>query len=69
MLANDHVEEDGRRGRIEPGGAAGRLRGSDDDDTPASPAPNPAPVASRPMELTILHINDHHSNLDSRKKT
>lgn len=42
--------------------------GSDDDDTPASPAPNPAPVASRPMELTILHINDHHSNLDSRKK-
>lgn len=43
--------------------------GSDDDDTPASPAPNPAPVASRPMELTILHINDHHSNLDSKKKT
>lgn len=42
--------------------------GSDDDDTPASPAPNPAPVASRPMELTILHINDHHSNLDSKKK-
>lgn len=40
--------------------------GSDDDDTPASPAP--APVASRPMELTILHINDHHSNLDSKKK-
>ncbi len=40
--------------------------GSDDDDTSASPAPVPA--ASRPMELTILHINDHHSNLDSKQK-
>ena len=42
----------------------------DDDDTPATPAPapTPGPAASRPMELTILHINDHHSNLDSKKK-
>ncbi|MGE8687362.1 MAG: bifunctional metallophosphatase/5'-nucleotidase [Achromobacter sp.] len=49
--------------------------GSDDDDndTPASPAPEqPAPeqpAPARPMELTILHINDHHSNLDAKKKT
>lgn len=44
----------------------------DDDDTSSTPAPEqPAPeqpAASRPMELTILHINDHHSNLDSKKK-
>jgi len=39
--------------------------GSDDDDD-APPAP---PAASRPMELTILHINDHHSNLDSKART
>lgn len=38
--------------------------GNEDDKTPASPAP----AASRPMALTILHINDHHSNLDSKKK-
>ena len=23
----------------------------------------------QPMDLTILHINDHHSNLDSKSKT
>lgn len=45
-----------------------------DDSSPASsgntPSPgNPgSPVASRPMDLTILHINDHHSNLDSKSK-
>ncbi|MEG0002566.1 bifunctional metallophosphatase/5'-nucleotidase [Comamonas sp.] len=26
-------------------------------------------VAAQPMDLTILHINDHHSNLDSKSKT
>lgn len=26
-------------------------------------------IASEPLELTILHINDHHSNLDSKRKT
>ncbi|OAE59587.1 bifunctional metallophosphatase/5'-nucleotidase [Achromobacter insolitus] len=38
----------------------------DDDDTPVEQPEHPAP--GRPMELTILHINDHHSNLDSKKK-
>lgn len=47
--------------------------GDDNDDEPSgNPAPEqPAPeqpAASRPMELTILHINDHHSTLDSKKK-
>ncbi|CAM4263454.1 bifunctional metallophosphatase/5'-nucleotidase [Bordetella muralis] len=37
----------------------------DDDDDNASPTP---PV-SQAMDLTILHINDHHSNLDSKSKT
>ena len=40
----------------------------DDDDSPAPTPPTTPPVAARPMELTILHINDHHSNLDSKKK-
>ena len=31
-----------------------------------SPAP---PVAGQAMDLTILHINDHHSSLDSKNKT
>jgi 5'-nucleotidase len=31
-------------------------------DTPATPT-------AQPMDLTILHINDHHSNLDSKTKT
>ena len=39
----------------------------DDDDSPAPTPPTTPPVAARPMELTILHINDHHSNLDSKK--
>ena len=26
-------------------------------------------IASQPLELTILHINDHHSHLDSKRKT
>lgn len=29
----------------------------------------PAAPTSRAMELTILHINDHHSHLDSKSKT
>lgn len=37
----------------------------DDDDDTSSPTP---PV-SQAMDLTILHINDHHSNLDSKSKT
>ena len=43
---------------------AGCGSGSDDDDD----AP-PPPVASLPMDLTILHVNDHHSNLDSKART
>ncbi|MDQ2147368.1 5'-nucleotidase C-terminal domain-containing protein [Alcaligenaceae bacterium C4P045] len=55
--------------------------GSDDDDdtpvetpTPTQPAPEPAPPpepspTARAIDLTILHINDQHSNLDSRSKT
>ncbi|MCD0505069.1 bifunctional metallophosphatase/5'-nucleotidase [Bordetella petrii] len=42
--------------------------GSGDDDDDDAPPP-PPPVASQPMELTILHVNDHHSNLDSKSKT
>lgn len=36
--------------------------GSDDDNTSEPPV-------AKPLELTILHINDHHSNLDSKSKT
>ncbi|MFA5490752.1 MAG: metallophosphoesterase, partial [Candidimonas sp.] len=36
--------------------------GSGDDDAPEPPV-------AQPLELTILHINDHHSNLDSKSKT
>lgn len=43
---------------------AGCGSGSDDDDDDAPP-----PVASAPMDLTILHVNDHHSNLDSKART
>lgn len=35
--------------------------GSDDDDTPQAPA-------ATPWTLTVLHINDHHSNLDGKSK-
>ncbi len=45
---------------------AGCGGGDDDDDKPVEQPEQPAP--GRPMELTILHINDHHSNLDSKKK-
>jgi len=38
----------------------------DDDDDDTSP---PTPPVSQAMDLTILHINDHHSNLDSKSKT
>jgi len=44
--------------------------GSDGDGAGPGPAPGPAPVpVAQPMELTILHINDHHSNLDAKSKT
>lgn len=49
--------------------------GDDGDDTPAPEQPAPEqpapeqPAPARPMELTILHINDHHSTLDGRNKT
>lgn len=39
---------------------------SDDDDTPPV---TEAPAEPRPLELTILHINDQHSTLDSRTTT
>src|SRR5690554_949611 len=32
-------------------------------------SPEPAPVTPQALDLTILHINDHHSHLDSREKT
>src|SRR5690606_2037127 len=38
----------------------------DDDDDDIS---SPTPPVSQAMDLTILHINDHHSNLDSKSKT
>lgn len=52
---------------------------SDDDDKPQpeptptptptpTPEPEPAPTA-RAIDLTILHVNDHHSNLDARSRT
>ncbi|CAG9167374.1 bifunctional UDP-sugar hydrolase/5'-nucleotidase [Cupriavidus respiraculi] len=36
------------------------------DDAPAPPAPGPQPPATeaKPLSLTILHVNDHHSHLD-----
>jgi len=56
--------------------AAGVLTacGGDDDDDKApaeppvteQPAPGPAQPISRAMDLTILHINDQHSNLDAK---
>ncbi|WP_144636672.1 bifunctional metallophosphatase/5'-nucleotidase [Bordetella genomosp. 13] len=44
--------------------------GSDhDDDDQATTPPVETPVAGEPMDLTILHIDDHHSNLDSKART
>nr|WP_226953004.1 5'-nucleotidase C-terminal domain-containing protein [Mesopusillimonas faecipullorum] len=37
------------------------------DNNDSREAPHPLPAQS--LELTILHINDHHSNLDSKNKT
>ena len=39
-------------------------RGSSDGDGDTTPPP----PAAKPLELTILHINDHHSNLDGKNK-
>src|SRR5690606_25750421 len=46
--------------------AAGVLAacGGDGNDTE-----QPLPPEKQPLALTILHINDHHSNLDSKDKT
>lgn len=38
--------------------------GGDDDDAVVVPQPEP-----QPLELTILHINDHHSTLDGKTAT
>lgn len=39
------------------------------DDEAAAPPPPPAPPAAQPLNLTILHINDHHSTLDAKSRT
>ena len=38
--------------------------GGDDDNTPPAPA-----VVAKPLELTIAHVDDTHSNLDSMNRT
>ncbi|RYX91034.1 MAG: bifunctional metallophosphatase/5'-nucleotidase [Comamonadaceae bacterium] len=44
--------------------------GGDDITSPAAPIPGVPPVvAPQPLDLTILHIDDHHSSLDSKAKT
>lgn len=42
--------------------------GSDGGTTTPAPNPTPAPAQAQPLDLTILHINDHHSTLESRTK-
>ncbi len=42
--------------------------GSDGGTTTPAPNPTPAPAQAQPLDLTILHINDHHSTLESRAK-
>ncbi|MBN9473260.1 MAG: 5'-nucleotidase C-terminal domain-containing protein [Burkholderiales bacterium] len=43
---------------------AGCLSSGDDDPVPVNPEPQ-----ARPLALTILHINDHHSHLDATSST
>ncbi len=43
--------------------------GSSSDDNSSTTPETPPPAQAQPLELTILHINDHHSNLDSKSKT
>lgn len=58
-------------------GALSACGGNTDDSAPASSndpvpevkPPKPEQPEPKPLELTILHINDHHSNLDSQRKT
>ena len=38
--------------------------GGDDDNVPSTP-----PVVAKPLELTIVHVDDSHSNLDSMNRT
>ncbi|WP_338617562.1 5'-nucleotidase C-terminal domain-containing protein [Pigmentiphaga sp. CHJ604] len=44
--------------------AAGCLSSGDDDLIPVNPEPQ-----GRPLALTILHVNDHHSHLDATSAT
>ncbi len=44
--------------------AAVTLAACGGDGSSTEPSPGP-----QPLELTILHVNDHHSNLDSKRKT
>ena len=38
--------------------------GGDDDNVPSTP-----PIVAKPLELTIAHVDDSHSNLDSMNRT
>lgn len=38
-------------------------------EAPVTPVVPPVTPVAQPMELTILHIDDHHSTLDSKNKT
>ncbi len=49
--------------------ACGGGSGGGGTASPASPAPMPAPTQAQPLDLTILHINDHHSTLEAGNKT
>ena len=43
--------------------------GSDHDDDQTTTPPIETPVAGEPLDLTILHIDDHHSTLDGKART
>ncbi|KAF1024112.1 MAG: NAD 5'-nucleotidase [Paracidovorax wautersii] len=49
-------------------GAALAACGGDDDNNNGGGTPT-TPPAAQALELTLLHINDHHSNLDAKSKT
>ena len=42
---------------------------NDNSSDPETPPVTEPPVQARPLELTILHINDHHSTLDGKDRT
>jgi len=58
---DDDLSSDGN-GALSGNGASAGTGGTGD-------AAGSGAVVSEPLELTILHINDHHSNLDSKSKT